>query len=289
MKNVVKTFEEFINENSQLEKELSQYHVDDFLKLDKTFKDIDLLDIPFKSLKKQYVDFETIISLPPSFGDPLFKRNRKINESAEKTVDIQKVRKSIMKKYELEDWQFKVQEVGNEIKVAVIVPHIGSNEKMIIEDMVSMGYYYCQTWYKKVKGLTYSCIRFDPKHIEDITHLVKKMKYIKHLSPKYNLELIKKQGFIPLHKNEYFTYPPRIHFFKENTTDEDIDDIGEDLCNTNSNTKNDGTYILFTIDVSRIPEDVKFIYDSCSDLGVCTEDKIPYDVVIDMEEKKYKK
>lgn len=286
--NTIKTFEEFVNENSKLKKKLSQEQ-DDFMKLDNTFKDINFIDIPFKSLKKQYVDFEEIISLPPTFDDPLFKRKGSVNENIEKTIDIQKVRKSIMKKYELEDWQFKVKEASNEIKVAVIVPHIGSNEKMVIDDMTSMGYYFCQMWEQKIRGLIYTIIRFDPKHIKDITNLVRKMEYLKHLTPKYNLESIKENGFIPLHKNEVFIYPPRIHFFKEDTTDEDIDDIGKKLCETNSNSQNDGTYILFTIDVSRIPKNVKFTYDSCSDLAVCTEDSIPYDVVVETEEKKYKK
>ena len=287
--NTIKTFEEFINENSKSVK--VSYQDDDYSILDKTFKDIDLSDIPIKELRKQYVDFETLIVVPPTFGDPLFKnsKKRRLNEGVKKSFDIQTVRKSIMKKYELKDWQFKLTEAANEIKIALIVPHLGSNNELVIEDMKSLGYYDCDSWFIKRDGMIYAVIRFDPQYPKDITNEVGKMQYIKHLTPRYNVESIKKNGFIPLHKNDVYKYPPRIHFFKDDTTDEDIDAIGQDLCESNSNSKNNGEYVLFTLDVSKIPNDVKFIGDSCCELAVCTEDAIPYDTVVEIEDKKYKK
>lgn len=53
--------------------------------------------------------------------------------------------------------------------------------------------------------------------------------------------------------------------------------------------KNDGTYVLFILDVSRIPQNVKFVGDSCYEYEICTEDKIPFDTVLDIKEIKFRK
>lgn len=285
--NTIKTFEEFIKTKPFNIK----FQDDDYAIIDKTFLDIDF-KISISKLRKQYVNFKSLVKSPPTFGDPLMSlsKKRRLNEGENrKTFDIEIVKETIIKNYNLEEEQFVISTENNDIKVALIVPHIGDNENMIIEDMKSLGYYETIRGIVEADNMEYTMIRFDPKYPKDITSVVRQMKYIKHITPKYNLESIKNNGFIPLHKNEVYRYPPRIHFLKENIDNWNLEYLGEQLCEYNTNKENDGNYIIFTLDVSKIPNDVKFIGDSCYKFGICTENKIPYNAVVDVKEKNFKK
>lgn len=285
---MIKSFTEFVKENNMFN---AHYQDDDYSIMDKTFLDIDLSNVPIDKLKKQYVNFKSLIKLPPTIGDPLFEPYKKaiLTEGVKETIDIEDAKKAIMDKYWLEDWQFEMREAQNNIKIALIIPKIRLNVEMVIEDMLSMGYYECDRFILDIERMSYVVIRFDPRYPKDITNLVRKMKYIKHLTPKYNLNSIQTQGFIPSSKNEKFNYPSRIHFLKENINYENINFLGYQLCKTNNNPKNNGEYVLFTLDVSKIPDGVSFVGDSCYEYGICTEDKIPFDTVIDIQEIKFQK
>lgn len=288
-KNMIKKFNDYINENKSITKIM--YQEDDFSVLYDVFLDIDLSDIPIVNLRKQYIDFKSLIVSPPMFGDPLLakSKHKRLNEGENrKTLDIEDVRESIIKNYDMEDWQFNIKMYTNDIKVALIVPHVADNEKMIVEDMMSMGYYETNRSIIEKNGMRFSLIRFDPKYPKDITSDVRKMKFIKHITPKYNLESIKEHGFVPCHKNELFNYPPRTHFLKENISDKNINYLGEQLCDYNSDIKNNGEYVILTLDVSKIPQNVKFIGDSSYKFGICTEDVIIFNCVINIEELKFK-
>lgn len=104
---------------------------------------LDLSEIPLSELKKQYVEY-AITQNPTTYHDKLI-RTSLIKESkisvthSEPLIDVQK---EISKKYSLEHWQFRMKELFNKISVAVIIPHIGSNIDMLIEDMYTLGYHY---------------------------------------------------------------------------------------------------------------------------------------------------
>lgn len=288
MKNI-KSFEEFINEDLKSNIKI-RFQDDEYSLMDKTFLNIDVYKIPLKIFKKQYVNFKSLVKSPPTFGDPLMplsKKNRLNEGENRKTFDIEDVKKTIIKNYKLEEEQFIISIEDNDIKVALIIPHIGDNEKLIIEDMESLGYYETIRGIIEIDDMEYSMIIFDPRYPKNITNEVHKMKYIKHLTPKYNLGSIKENGFIPLHKNEVFKYPPRIHFLKNNIDDRNIDFLGKQLNEYNTSKENDGIYVLLTLDTTLISKNVKFIGDSCYEFGICTEDKIPYSAVVKIVEKNF--
>lgn len=288
----VKSIDEFLNENTHLRNIKVSFQDDEYGLVDGEFLDSVLSKISLKVLRKQYVNFKSIIKSPPTFGDPLMplsKRKRLDEGVNRKTFDIDDVRKTIIKNYKLEDEQFVVSTEGNGIKVILFIPHIRDNEKLIIEDMESLGYYESMRGVVEVDDMEYSMIRFDPRYPKDITDDVMKIRYIKHLTPKYNLKSIEDNGFVPLNKNEIFKYPPRVHFIKGDTDDRNIMFLGQQLCDHNSNINNDGTYVLLTLDVSHLDKTVRFVGDSCYEYGICTEDKIPYDVVIGVGEIKFTK
>ena len=267
----VNSFDEFTLKNTKFD--------------DIPFEDFKLSLIPYKELKTQYVKFSDK-HIPMTIDDPLIescKQNRLL-EGIKSTFDIFETKEFISRKYNLNDWQFQIKMFANDIYVGIVIPHIDNNEKIVCEDMTSLGYYETKRWTDDIDGLTYTFIRFDPKYPKDITDVVSDMNIIYHVSPKYNLESIKKFGFIPKHENTLFKYPPKIHFIKGNVSKSNIEHLIKQLNNENKNPKNNGEYILFTIDVSKIPDNVKFIGDSCYKYGICTEDKVPYDSVISTKE-----
>lgn len=259
-------------------------------KVDDKFKKIDLKNIPFDKLKKQYVNFRSLVKSPPTYGDFLFDPSKKriLKEGIKYSLDINKVIHEISKKYGLDDWQYEIEKMENDISVALIVPHIYQNENLIIEDMTCMGYFEMNRWTINVNDLIYTVIRFDPRYPKSITNDVHNMRIIYHYSPKYNLSSIQENGFVPQHKNKKFTYPPRLHFLKGDIDNKNLYNIGKQLCDNNDDVRNTGEYILFTLDTDRIPDNVEFIGDSCYEFGICTEDKIPYDCVLSIKEEKFK-
>lgn len=292
---MIKTFEEFNKISSLIDnlKDKARIIILDKMPSDEELrKYINLSDVPKKSLDKQFKKFKFIHI--NSFSSLLLKENKekRLNEGIKFTYDIDNTCKEITKRYNLEDWQFNIIIAENDIKVALIIPNISNNKDIIISDMESLGYYVSDSW--KERGdendnNIYTIIRFDPRFPDNINNQVKNMGIIYHLTPEYNLESIKKSGFIPQNNNKKFKYPPRIHFLKGNINEKNIKSIGQQLCDENDDIRNNGEYILFTLDVDRIPNDVNFIGDSCYEYGICTEDVIPYDCVISKRNLKFKK
>lgn len=280
---MIKKFSDFINESIS-----NKSFIDEYAMLDDTFVDFDLSKIPVNKLKKQFKNFKFVVC-GVSYGSPLVetsKQNR-LNEGVKQSVDVEDVKTAMIKKYSLDFWQFDIAIMENDIRVAVIIPHIGENEDMIVEDMYSLGYYLTFRNDLRSDGLSYTLLRFDPRYPKSITNDVRNMGWLMHWSPKYNLESIRKFGFIPQSRNKKFTYPPRVHFLKSNITQQQIEDIGKQLFDNNDDVRNNGEYILFTLDVSKIPDDVEFVGDSCYVHGVCTESEIPYSCVTGESERKF--
>lgn len=280
---MIKKFEDFINENQELD-----MFPDEFLIFDDTFKNFDLSKIPVDKLKKQFVNFKFKLVGTP-YGSELVEstKQRRLTEGITHSVDVGDVKDEMIKKYGLDSWQFDIAEMENDIKVAIIIPHVDENESMVVEDMVSMGYYLSFRNDLTQSGMNYILLRFDPRYPKSVTNDVRNMEFIYHWSPKYNLELIKKLGFTPQSKNKRFSYPPRIHFIKSDVLQSQIESLGKQLCESNDDVRNDGEYVLFTLDVSKIPDNVNFIGDSCYKHGICTEDEIPYECVVGVNVRKF--
>lgn len=280
---MIKTFQDFVNENSQMELK-KNVDYDDYTVLDDMLDKLDFSHIPKGSAKRQYVNFK-LVKRMPTYGDLLFdtSKSRRLSESVG-TYDIEQVREEIMCSYALEDWQFVIKKGCNDIKVAIVIPNIDENDEMIKSDIESFGYYESNRDERMIDGKRYLIIQFNPRYPGSINNTVRTMSCILHISPKYNLESIKENGFIPQHRNERFSYPDRIHFLRGSVTENEIVNIGQQLCDSNNNPLNTGEYVLFTLSVSKIPKDVDFIGDACYELGICTEDRIPYDAVISTKE-----
>lgn len=255
---------------------------DDHCRLDPTFTDFSLSSIPVHLLKKQFKNFKVYL-MPLSFDNSL----RHVDESVKFSVDVEDVKKSIMEKYLLMDWQFETKLLKNNIKIAIIIPHVDDNIEMVLKDMDDLGYYESFRNEMSEQGFPYVLIRFEPRFPDDITNQVRNMGVIYHLSPKYNLDSIKENGFIPQSKNSEYNFPPRVYFFKSKIGDEEIEKMGRTLCSFNKDERNNGEYVLFTLSTRKIPNGVEFIGDCNYEMGICTEDPIPYETVISTREFKF--
>ena len=283
MNKFVKTMEQFLFESDK--PEIKFECADEFCIFDDMVDEIDLTKIPKDEIKKQCINY-SFYRERYLFASPLSElfQQQRLNEDITSTISIDDAIHAMKSKYNLKDWQFFIKDGTNDIKVLMIIPNIYQNVSMVIEDMISMGYYERFIEYDCVDNNWFAFIRFDPKFTKDITSIVKKMKYIKHWTPQYNFESIKENGFIPKSLNSKFHYPPSVHFLIEDIDDTNLFTCVKDLCDNNKNPQNNKNYILLTIDTSLIPDNVKFYYDSCYKFGIKTYDSIPFDCVIKTED-----
>lgn len=180
----------------------------------------------------------------------------------------------------MQDWQVCIYN-RNHVEFIVIIPDKGNNEDMIIEDMLSLGYFVARKWYQlnNKDNQKYLYIKFDPKYQKNETDHIRQGRYLYHVSPISNHNSIIKYGFIPLHKNEYLDYPPRVYFFKANIMPNDLKDIVNNI-DTFKTELNNHDYTIYLIDLNNISKDILFYNDCNYEYGVFTEQTIPYNYVI---------
>lgn len=114
---------------------------------------------------------------------------------------------------------------------------------------------------------------YDKKFDEDMTEMVHKIEYIYHICPQKLKEKILKQGLTP-HESKWkqFNYRHRCYFFLKN----------DKLSNWASHFKfhkKDEPYMCLKIDVSMLPEDMKFYNDPKIENGVYTLQGVPPEAI----------
>jgi hypothetical protein len=257
-----------------------QRRVEDSLKNSFIF---DLSKIPCEELKKQYINYR-FLSDNDLFGSPLMKNmetNNYITENDGYCEPLNKVMDIITKKYNLKDWQFEIIEHANNIEVALLISDIDMNMEIIKNDMNQLGYFCSKVNKYEFLGMEWASMQFEPLYQNDVNSIVHNFKVLFHISPIENLESIKTKGFIPQHNNKRFNYPPRVYFVKGNVTRDDLYNMTKQLADTNNKY---GKYNIYTIEVSRINDNVKFYFDPNYEYGVFTEEPIPYYTVISVSE-----
>lgn len=240
----------------------------------------DITKIPEEQLRKQYVNYE-ITSVPDHYGSPLIKNEKEnyIVENKEISYPLIEVKKIMLKKYSLEDWQFKIVTNANKIEVALLIPNIVNNLKTIVSDMKQLGYFPGAKRNINSFNMRWMQVQFEPLYQKEENDELLKMPYLYHITPFYNLESIKNNGILPKHENKKFNYPDRIYLIKYTVTEEQLKHLAQQLCNTNNNPKNDGKYCILTINTKKLPENIKLFLDPNYELGCFTNETIPFNCV----------
>ena len=238
---------------------------------------IDINKIPIEDLKAGYRDFR-LTPFPVINGDPLYDPNI-IKETVGDEYPPDEVIKRIMNKYHLPKSLFQKIENHHKIFIYTIISVVGDNEQMIIDDMEQMGYFMSLKGNPiETNGMTYRIMQFEPMSQiqEDITDLLKfKNKVLYHWTGEYNLEGILRNGLIPSHKNDYYSYPPRTYLIEGDYNRDTVYKLGQWLYFQNKNPNNNGNYILLEINLENLDENIRFFYDPNTEVGVYTEQTIP--------------
>lgn len=239
------------------------------------FKYINSLDISI--LKQEYKDIR-LIPLSVCFDNKLYN-NSQIKEAYGTILEPDDVVEKIRSKYNIRPDFISKREHYNNIFVYVLVANVGENLKLIEQDMNKLGYFLSYKDGRIVNNMDFQLMQFEPNSSlqKEISEEIKNMyDFLYHWTPKYNLENILKNGLIPNHKNEMFTYPPRIYLIKGAENDEMFQNylqaLGQELCFKNNNRKNNGLYSLLKININDI--NIKMFYDPNSEMGIYTEENI---------------
>lgn len=254
-----------------------------------TINDIKLINtLPSKDILENQWQNYIFYSINYKFGicSLLLENNNGeyYNQNRTITIPIDTVKKDISFLFDLEPWQFTIENRANDIKCALVIPDIDDNWKLIIKSMKQLGWY-CAT---KVRFNKYNndwlILRFEPMYDLDVTDDIHKLSIIYHISPYNNYKSIKKNGFMPYSKNNLFDYPDRVHFIKgvNNINKNNLLNLIQELYNINMN-KDITKYNIYTLDVNKIPKYIKFQNDPNMDNGIFTYNKVPYSAVSNTE------
>lgn len=242
---------------------------------------IDISQLDNEALESARFDLR-LVPYPVSYDDIIgcpFLPKQFLMESLNDTLPPDEVVRKILNKYNLDKRLVKKVEKFNKIFVYVVTAAIGENQKLIENDMELMGYYLGR--YGKeylIDGVKYIQMQFEPycQLQKDETDEIKSQcNVLYHWTPEYNIESIMGQGLIPLHENPIFNYPPRTYLVKDNCDSEYLLNFGNALCVTNKNPKNNGSYVLLSVNIKNLDDSIRFYYDPNFGYGVFTEQAIP--------------
>lgn len=214
------------------------------------------------------------------FSNPnLFKNELK--EGLIQTYDINKVKDIVCRKFNLNPDQFSVDSVtenGTTINLVSIVldSKVSKNEiGDIINLMRTCGYFEYQ------EHRNYGAFKiyvFEPRYSEDVTDKVRqKYHYLFHATPTIYVQKILKNGLVPRHRNTLFLYPSRVYCMAgNNLSREQIYTIKNIKAERGQKRLHDSNhYTILKIDISEIPDNVKFFADPMEKDSIYTHNNIP--------------
>lgn len=202
----------------------------------------------------------------------------------------------LCKKYFLESWRVQKnirKDIDENIPlITVILDKNTDNNRVgsIINFMNACGYFAITKFLINKESPNYGTITFEPKFTEDISDDIReKYKVLYHSTPAILLNKIKKNGLMPCSKNSLFMYPDRVYCMKGNSLTMDqvraLYRIQMERNSTHPEEKNPNErlkYVLLTIDVSKIPDNVKIYKDPTLRDSFYTYDNIPpYAIVVE--------
>ena len=231
--------------------------------------------IPEEELKKQYVDLAFTVSSSGYGGKFMGADGKILKEEATSTLSVEETKRQIQNKFKLKDWQFATQKGCNGIRLVVLYPGIFKNTRLIKEAMAACG------WSLAIKGhiiknkMIWRAMSFDPIFQKNIAPEARQYRYLYHWTPQYCYDAISNEGLKPKSENKLFDYPDRLHLIKGNTPQDEILNIGWQLCQSNKRSKNNGNYVLLSIDLTKISDNFEFFYDPRYEWGYYTKAAIP--------------
>ena len=250
----------------------------------------DLKDIIREVLDEYYIPIATEnlkIDAEINLEEPLqaFKGQyyKTLKEGLIQTYGLEKTKDIILRRFGLNDNQFKVQITNNdglERRVPIIVLPKGVNNRIIgnIKNLMNTcGYSMTSKQYRRDLVL----LVFEGKFGEDVTDIVRgRYKYLYHLTPQKHLEKILKIGLSPRSDNSVYKHPDRVYLMN-GVLDDNLTDNQIEVFNNIINSKQDNNqYFVLKLSIDKIPDNVIFYADSLTDEGIFTYNNIPPNAII---------
>ena len=235
-----------------------------------------LSNLSKEELSQLWIDYSTI-EHSASYSNPLtILMANSLHEGLIHTYPIDKTISYIQSYFGLTSQQIKPINAENGINhIQVIIPTIGNNLELMERAMGLCGYYLGFPSRNSIPSNVLVRLQFEPKNqMDNSTQIRSSETTLLHLTPLYNKKKIQAIGFSPRCKNELFNYPSRVYFLRDSLSLNDVRNIGLQLFQANNSLGNNGDYVLFTIDLNKIPTDVKLFLDPNYPYGIYTTSNV---------------
>lgn len=243
----------------------------------------DLRKIPEEVLDKGYVVYAPFLIAVPH-NSPLYRRRQFVAEAIDYRGNVEKAKEALLRYLPISEYQFETVTVANDICVALIISYLPGNHDTIIEAMKRLGFY--KTNRKNREEFLYDnkCRQweymvFKPCEQDDVTDIIKEeYKCLYHAAPSVKTEAILKNGIMPSNNNPEVDYNGDALFvMKGDVNDEQMQRIVNDLY-YQAKQKNipnlSPLYIIFTVDVTKLNDEVRFFLDGDEPHGLFTRKPI---------------
>jgi hypothetical protein len=121
-------------------------------------------------------------------------------------------------------------------------------------------------------------VHYEPKFEDEEVEIGDVLYHLTHHS---NKDKILRIGLCPYSKNNVFSYPSRIYFFKGDIPREELENAAKALDIYSNRDFDDGIYSILKIDVNSLPNNISFFTDPNHKYGLYTLSNIPPNCIID--------
>lgn len=217
---------------------------------------------------------------------------KKLGEALIRTYPLDKVKIALEKRCGIYDDQIIFEKRENNgvcvTLIGVAIPYNSSKEYIgkIVNTMNTYGYNQMSRLERNSDLPQIGILAFEPKYTEDISEEVReKYKYLFHTTSSSHLEKIKKYGLVPKEGDNVFMYPNRVYCLNgDSLNDEQIELIRRiQLSKDEVKNKINKQFYLLTIDISKLPKNIKMYSDPNSVDSIFTYDNIPPSAIVKYE------
>ena len=210
--------------------------------------------------------------------------NRVIEESTDYKKQIMLVKEAILNTFPISEEQFKIVEGAHGLYAAILIALTDDNVDIIEQAMENKGFFRSQPTDNQLlydrKQRQWIDVRFEPKDPDDVTEEVhRKFSTLYHLTPTIFEKNILVNGLKISNNNPNYRYSESRAFLSEG--DADRNDIQQLVNTLYTQAQNRGikdltpNYTLFTFDLNKMGNDIRFFYDINEPKGLYTKVEIP--------------
>lgn len=249
----------------------------------------DLTSFSKEKLKQNYVSYSPYrLSVGHGSVLQINQNGEFLTEGIDHKANAEKAKEDITKHFPIDVRQFIISEGFHGLFAAILVANIKGNIEIIKGCMAQHNFFPSRHVPNLIElsidGQEWVDMRFEPIEQDDVTDEIRKENNVLyHLSPSIFENSILQKGLLASNSNPVYKYPTdRLHLIEERASSSDIKRLASDLYvqAKMKGIKNlSPEYTLFSIDLSKVPDGVRFYEDINEDFGLFTVKKITKNAV----------